>query len=640
MRPVPWAFALIFVVALARKADRVVITDITDSPRLTFFPTGTILHVGAFGRITSAVNYGTVTKHCLQAADDMGTDLGKHLKEDSWAHQFYSESPNFRKFYKSAANKLRASCTSLQQWNTTNAFFAVNDQMPQKNNRQQRATNAQDKEETLKAFASAPPVIRESIVDLPHTGTINASLTGNRAARGIPAVIIGAAAAIVGGATLIMTVYKLLMGTSQPTWQQHAVAEDTTSAVQQNTFAIRALLASVNEVHHMDHFHLYINSIIDHANEISQITMHIQEALFQLQQGNISPVFVNPQDLQDAVELLAKQAYGLHMKLAIQSAADALLMPAFGMINSTHVTVILPVPAYTISLDIHQFAGNPLLIQEGEEFILLQPLPTHSSIAVAQRSPQHMLISDQELAKCFNVYNTYMCSEAPLFLDREDSCLGALFTANADAIHRHCAFQPHHSPWHISQAYTGNHVLSTAKALSATTACHDGSSKANPLTRGVYLLRVPPGCTTQTESFLVETPYRDFSEVQITKHLTWNMKAPVFWANSSVEQNLQRALNHAAQADQSLSAARKLLQSTSSSPWWTHASWGSILLLVTTILAAIFFWKYRAVARTLQERAQQGITANLYQQPPATNATAIAKPAASYRPPNAITLSL
>lgn len=617
----------------------IIMKNITGQPQLSFFPAGTIMHIGAFGRISCKIDLENLTDSCFAAAQAMDVSLRTKMDANSWAATYYNDSPYLRRFYEAAASRLWHACSTLTTWNNDVNFFEM-DGGNRRNTRSPvfaKSVNKNLEHLALKKFATSTEAQQPE--DTTLAPAANDTSPASRPERGI----VTTGLAIIGGATLLWRLASLLLGSTEPTWQTHVIQDHANSAIHHNTLAIKDIIASVDEIYHHDHFELRINSVVDHANAITNKVLQVQEALALLQQGHISPLFINPLDLQNAIEVLVQKAYDFHMKLAVESAADALLLPAFGVFDNSTLTIVLPVPAYLIKMNMFQYSGTPLLVRDEEELRLLTPRPLQNMIAVAPKSPQHMVLTQEDLRDCFEVHDNYMCAEQPLLLDREDTCLGALFTANADAIHSHCAFEPHHRTWHIARAGKGAHILTTAKSLTATTTCPDKYSTAVPISQGVFLFRVPPGCTTQTESFSIDTPYEDFATVSMTKSLQWSMEAPVFWTKEGSTSQLQKALNHAAQAGKDLQSAEKLLKQASQTPWWVNLIWFIILLLCVALLTACFVKRYRTATAQLrafvagdavyQQGQQQG---NPMQQQPLLQRAA----AAAFAAPGHVKLSL
>ena len=582
------------------------IKNITDRPQLTFFPAGTVMSVGAYARITAKINIRDLESACTKATNSM-KPLHTLLTRDSWPWQYTYEDTNLRGQYDEHRHRLNQACNTLKQWDKPDNFFREEPAQYRKRSFLQtaftiaNATNtflpiAPEAVDTLVRFATS-----KVLYPSPHP-SINTGLHGNatstpvRDRRGIIATGIS----LVGGAIFLYNTVAMLFGNNQPAWEIEKLSRTTANSAKDNARHIAHLANNIKHSYYKDHFQLYINGLCDNARALSRLVFDVQNAFFNLQEGNVSPIFINAMDIESALENIEEQASKKHMHLAARSVADTLLLPAFGIKSGGMLSVVIPIPCITENLHLHRFAGTPLISAANDARLLSSPQPNHVAIAAAARSSNHILLNENDLNRCFKVRSTYMCASMPTRFDREESCLGALFAANSQAIHTRCTFVPHPEPWHIAHTTTNTYVLSSTIDMAATTTCPSGASHSISIPWGVTEITVPTGCTTQTPHFVITAPLVKFANVEIHKTISWDMALPATWGNMSGD--AFAAIAHSAHVTQAqISKAIEVYEAkATTTPFWHHVAWGGGLVLLGAILATVAICKLRGMSKSLR----------------------------------------
>ena len=400
--------------------------------------------------------------------------------------------------------------------------------------------------------------------------------------------------AIIGVATLLAGLVYLLFGGSSPAWVHQSTDETIAMGTKHNADSIMALADRVGKAYHFDHFLLVVTTMREHALDLVHTADTLQEAFYALQRGAISPTLVSQPTIIEALEYIEEEASRYHMHLATRSVADTLMLPAFGVTNGSVLTVVIPVPVITATFQMHTFAQTPLITSVGNTSVLALPDPEHTAIAVSGRTADHVLISESELANCLRIRDTHMCANLPIRLDREESCLGALFSAHRSAIRSLCRFRPLPEQWHVARAQQGTYVVSSAQPLTLTTTCPAGSSSARHLPAGVYRVQVPPGCTSLSEHFSIAATLARFAEVELFKEVTWDAGEPLQWSAADLSNELAAVKAHAAHTSHKMDSVLADLARPSIGGFpWIHFSWASALLVLLLGIAAYCCCRYR-----------------------------------------------
>ena len=217
-----------------------------------------------------------------------------------------------------------------------------------------------------------------------------------------------------------------------------------------------------------------------------------------------------------------------------------------------------------------------------------------------------MLLNDNDLNRCYKVRTTYMCASMPTRFDREESCLGALFSANSKAIQTRCAFTPHPEPWHIAHTTTNTYVLSSTVDMAATTTCPSGAGHSVSIPWGISEITVPTGCTTQTPHFVVTAPLVKFANIEIHKKISWDMALPATWGNMST--SAFAAIAHSAHVTQDqLGHAIAAYEKEAQAPLWHNLAWGSGLILTGVALTLLVMCKLRSMSRSVRSESSASL---------------------------------
>ena len=472
---------------------------------------------------------------------------------------------------------------------------------------EQRLTQAHPQ---LVQFATLEPAL-----DTTHAGTESRSIQDDRHRRAIAAGAI--VVALIGGAALMATLTSMLFGGSQPAWSQ--VVKPTAklaSGAEINAKALESLANSLNDAWYYDHFYTILNAMRGHAAAVTNLVYHIHEAFYELQQGNVSPLFATEQEITNALAEVDKKAAERRMHLSVRTVADVLLLPAFGVKQPGKLTIIIPLPIATDEMFLHRFAGTPLPVLNEGNMTLVVPQPIYTAIAASPKSSDHALVNTADLDSCFKVKQTYMCAELPIRYDREESCLGALFTANADAIQQMCVLAPHPEKWHVAHTRSGTYIVSTTQSFTATTTCPGGHSSTAAIAPGITQITVPPACHTQTPYFGLSTPLTEFASVEVHKQLSWDTHAPLTGDGTQFRLQFRSVASHAAAAAREIRIAKDELQSISGSPWWHHALGPAAVLAIVAIIALYVYKNYARVYTRIATLAPALLGAPAPQQQP------------------------
>ena len=584
------------VAATAPHPRHLELTNITGKPELAFTPVGTVMPVGAFARLVVTVDIDDMVKQCFLARSHM-IDWWQMAPAHTWAHQFLSDDPKLRRIYTRATSALNSACHSVAHWKNPGRFFEADPQT------KVRRASLRAAEDAVLEFASAPPTLETHL----HSPAANSSDLSQRNPRGAVAVV-AAGSAIVGGAALLYHVIRLLFGGGAPAWQQEAATQYTAQGAAHNAMAVKMLVDKVKDISHFDHLQQLINGIHDHSHAIIAVVNRVQSAMYQLQLGRVSPVFLEPDDITKAMDKIAAKVHQADLHLAVNSVADVLLLPAFGVVTNGLLRIVIPVPAVTDKMNLHRYAGTPLMISNAsrEQRQLVKPQPDFNAIGASSSSSNHVLLTVADLDACYRIKDTFMCADLPLRLNRHESCLGSLYAAHSGAIHEHCTFVPHPEPWHVARTGPGTYVWSTTAPTSATTSCPGGASFSTHVPWGVHRVQVPPGCTTLTQHFALSTPLTPFAQVELFKKVDWDMEKPLLMFSNDTD--LQDILQHVAAASHNLFNAKVAAQGSGAwGNFWTHISWLTAGCLMGFIIILIAYCKFRQAARSFVVRPEPSV---------------------------------
>lgn len=417
---------------------------------------------------------------------------------NTWANTHRETSGTVVAFYDHHRQLLQEACADLQVWDefNDNFFSWANHSRPLRQ---------------LTDFATAP---------------------ANRTARGAPAIA-AAGAVLVGGAVLIKLLANALLGSSGPSWEQKAATCAVANAAEANAKYIEHIAARLGKTYYFDHFHALVDKLCTHAADIRQVILQTEVAIAELQESRVHPLFINNREFRSAIRKLRDPIADAHLHPAVKSVADLRLLPAFGIKQAGILQVVVPVPAIKYKMDMFRFAGTPLFIYANGSHALFAPRPRHTAIAVSSSS-DHILLQQRDLARCVQIRSTYMCSSLPVSLVRHESCLGALFSADANAIHAQCRFARHHQTWAVAHADDGNFVITSTKSLASTISClGHASSAAQEISWGTTMVHVPAGCTVQTRHFTLNAPRSSLVALEVHKQVAWNMMSPLNWTDAT-----------------------------------------------------------------------------------------------------------
>ena len=558
------------------------IVNITGRPQLAFAPAGTIMPVTAIARIVVSVDVDILMARCFQAKHAM-KNWWEAAPTSSYAHQFLSDDETLRATYTNAQAAIHKACYQLTGWKTMDQFFTQSDPVDKPKRSIEDGELPQDLLD-LSHFALAEPVFKE----IANSTTVDDSSRIRRLA--VTTII-----AVIGGASLLAGIAALLLGAGRPAWSQEAATEYTAKGAEHNVKAIEQLVKKIKDVHHFDHLQQLINGIRDYSHDIINTAYRVRQAMSDLQHGQVSPIFLTSAQIKKAMLALSNKASQVRMHPAVNTVADVLLLPAFGVVSADKVLrIIIPIPIVKESMPLHRYAGTPLLVANHTTGIrqLVTPLPDHSAIAISPTSSSHALLTLAELTSCLKVRTTYLCVDLPLRLNRYESCLGALFSAHSGAIHSHCTFAPHAENWHVAHTGPGRYAWSTTHATAATTTCPSGASISTHIDWGVHSITVPPGCTTQTEHFSIATPLTPFATAEVHKHLDWDMEAPLMLTYSNASLSMDAANRHIAAANHDLFNAHVAAANEETSwGFWHYVAVLAAGSIITLASAACIYYK-------------------------------------------------
>lgn len=612
------ALILSFGLAAAQPPD-VNVTDITSSPQLAFAPAGVLLPVGAYARIVTTVSYHPYLIACERIRPHLKAWY-ELLPEDSYGR--HHDAWQRKSLYNAVRARVFNACDNLLHWHSKGSLFGKPGLRPKR----QDAPAAPAHAKVAMAFATTP-------IQPPFNAVIpRPAAAVSRQPRGIPAI----AAFVIGAGSLLFNLVRLLVGGATPAWEERATAPiELAKGARATSFAIVNLAQGLKDIWDNDHFVAQLTGLIDSTRSLAISLEHLEEAIFDLQRGHIHPLFLGTRDIDSALDRLADKAAASHMYLSVSSVADVLLLPIYGVKSGFNITTIVPIPAVTDRLYLHRFMGTPLIFHNSttDSRVLQEARPIHTTIAAATRSPNHILLTQNDLNSCFRTHSTFMCANLPVRLNRHSSCLGALFSASASAIQQQCQFAPHPEPWHVARVRSSAFAITTLGPLTATTSCPSGASSAVNIPWGVHLLTVPPGCTTQTRHFSIASPLANFAQVEIVKTLSWSMPPPVnFSVASSVPPALKRHISVALQdalyaklhSDKAMTLA-----AAAAAPWWHHVTWGSVLLLILCIIAVAAGYRYCGSSPAAKAAADAAAATAALQSAAAAAATTARSAAAS-----------
>lgn len=575
VRPV-WLILLVYGAGLGglhADGQKVTLTNITATPQLTFSPAGKILSIGAFARITINIDMKKLTWACDMAESkllkmkDMTTD-GTYARDHFW------NEPGLREIYHMQRFRLMTACSELRRWGKQDRFFVLSEpkaaaEETQKTKREVEEEMSDETWRTLMQFA----------VD-------NNSTEVDREERGVGMMIAGALL-VGGGSALMASLTGMLFSGASPTWQEECGFGEVANNAVSNAKSIAHIAHRLDETYHLDHFQMIVNMLNDHAYRITAEIYHVQEALYDLQRGRVSPYFAAAEEIAAAVSRLETPIAAARMHLAVRAVGDVLLLPAFGVVDDGQLKIVIPIPVTTETLHMHSFSGSPLIFRGPKNRkILRTPQPLNSAIAVAGGSSNHILVRDNDLHSCFNVRDTYMCAELPRRLKRDESCLGALFAAHAKAIHAGCAFMEHPEPWHIAKAPKGVYILTTIISMPLTTTCH-GQSYATSVTPGVYRIKVPAGCETQSPHFVISALRDSLATVELVKEVSWDPSMPEAFINSTIVSPWSTIAHDASVKAQEEEEAAHAIH-----PAVSHGIMSIVILILTGVLVFLLIRRF------------------------------------------------
>ena len=594
-RPIPTTFSFVAAVCLGCAAAvaatsspkaphpaHLEIVNITGRPQLAFAPAGKVMPVTAIARIVVAVDIDSLMAQCFSAKHHM-INWWEAAPVDTYARQFFDGDDTLRATYTNAQDALHKACYQLASWKSMDEFFtqSTDDDKPKRSVEDNGPS--QDLLD-LSHFALADPVFRDP-----------ANSTATNAGARVRRIAVTTIVAVIGGASLLAGIVALLLGAGRPAWSQQAAAEYTAKGAEHNTKAIQQLVGKIKDVHHFDHMQQLINGIRDYSHDIINTVYRVRQAMTDLQHGQVSPIFLTPSEIRKAMRSLSNKASQVRMHPAVQTVADVLLLPAFGVIASDKILrVIIPVPIVKESMPLHRYAGTPLLVANHTTQVrrLMTPHPDHTAIAISPTSSSHALLTMADLSSCLKLRSTYLCVDLPLRLNRYESCLGALFSAHSGAIHTHCTFVPHAEDWHVAHTGPGRYAWSTTRATAATTTCPSGASISTHISWGVHSITVPPGCTTQTEHFSINTPLTPFATAEVYKSLDWDMEAPLLLSYSNASLSMTATNHHIAAANHDLFNAHVAAANADSSwGFWHYAAVLAAGSVMTIACAGCIYYK-------------------------------------------------
>ena len=150
---------------------------------------------------------------------------------------------------------------------------------------------------------------------------------------------------------------------------------------------------------------------------------------------------MNLQDIASALKSARAEARKRFLHMGVGSPQEALLLLAFCSLSNCILSVSVLLPFTYRSMTIHRFLGTPLLAHtlNSSSPSLWVPSPLYDLIAIADRSTNYVLLQNSDLRQCLTIQNTYMCADIVTHLRWSDSCLGALYAADAPAICLRCS---------------------------------------------------------------------------------------------------------------------------------------------------------------------------------------------------------
>jgi hypothetical protein len=224
-------------------------------------------------------------------------------------------------------------------------------------------------------------------------------------------------------------------------------------------------------------------------------------------------------------------------------------------------------------------------------------------------------LSSTDLMGCIVLNRVYQCeSNGVLHKNFNDTCLGALYQQDMDAVNKKCTLKVCENTEVVQQLLGNWFAVFTPRAYTVPVECKNGTSKEIMISGGVSKFHLSPGCEAHFQNHLVVS---DFSIREPTDFLEYNWN----WDIISIPDEVMKPDEFLPALDQlkryginepSIRELREYYMDLQRGPgWWAHfVHFAGNLLLILLLLGIIIIAGIR-FHRFAQKKRQQ-LVANLH----------------------------
>lgn len=182
-------------------------------------------------------------------------------------------------------------------------------------------------------------------------------------------------------------------------------------------------------------------------------------------------------------------------------------LPASFLTTEDGIRVTLHVPVVDRRLQLKEWMDFPVAIEEEDKHHVLaaRVVTKEVFLGVDGESSTHIVLSEDEWGDCWLVGQQRVCTRPITYrTDLADTCVGALFVNDGEAVRARCRLVADDRPWALEAIGGGRFAAFAKRRLPIQIKCANGSITTKAV-HGVEVIEGAPGCTVTSDRFAART---------------------------------------------------------------------------------------------------------------------------------------
>jgi len=339
-----------------------------------------------------------------------------------------------------------------------------------------------------------------------------------------------------------------LFGSLVSTWvanqavnHQLDMHEQTIIALTDNARSMAKHLAMINGVMENNKANVHSLAAISTFQELThrqaRTLDQIEDLLTAAHNEKLTLGLVTPNDLVEILNKATTIAAQHELTMPIVNPMHLLELPASFQRSEGMVNISIFVPLISQKYDVHRLLPSPVFVSDNaSDPTLLAIMSPHQLIAEHQTMAAHAPLTKEDFDNCLQLGSYFLCTDMVKLPNTADSCIGALFSANAAASAKLCAFHNFNSDWHIVHGGNSTFFVTSLHPINSITTCrrrgYETTRTEAIIPAGVSSFHLPDGCTKLCRKFTVRGAHTSVAGIIVDKTINWDIKEDLLHGNT------------------------------------------------------------------------------------------------------------